>query len=46
VGIVVSGLVGYATVKYFLKYVAVRGLEVFAWYRLALAAVTAGWMLS
>jgi undecaprenyl-diphosphatase len=46
VGIVVSGLVGYATVKYFLRYVASRGLDVFAWYRLALAAVTVVWLLT
>jgi undecaprenyl-diphosphatase len=46
VGIVVSGVVGYATVKYFLRYIAVHGLDVFAWYRLALAAATAVWLLS
>jgi undecaprenyl-diphosphatase len=45
VGIVVSGLVGYATVKYFLRYVATRGLDVFAWYRIALAAATVVWIL-
>ena len=46
IGIVVSGLVGYATVKYFLRYVASRGLDVFAWYRIALAAATAVWLLT
>ena len=35
VGILVSGLVGYVTVKYFLRFVASRGLDVFAWYRIA-----------
>ena len=44
VGIVVSGLVGYATVKYFLRYVASRGLDVFAWYRIVLAAATLAWL--
>ena len=46
VGIVVSGLVGYATVKYFLRYVASRGLDVFAWYRIVLAAATLAWLAS
>ena len=44
VGIVVSGIVGYATVKYFLRYVASRGLDVFAWYRIALALATLVWL--
>jgi undecaprenyl-diphosphatase len=46
VGILVSGLVGYATVKYFLRYVASRGLDVFAWYRIALAIATVAWLLT
>jgi undecaprenyl-diphosphatase len=46
VGIIVSGLVGYATVKYFLRFVTNHRLDVFAWYRLGLAAVTAVWLLS
>lgn len=46
VGIVVSGLVGYVTVKYFLRYVASRGLDVFAWYRIVLAAATLAWLVS
>jgi undecaprenyl-diphosphatase len=45
IGILVSGLVGYATVKYFLRYVASRGLDVFAWYRIALAVATVAWLL-
>ncbi|MEX2271595.1 MAG: undecaprenyl-diphosphatase UppP [Vicinamibacterales bacterium] len=40
VGLVTSGVVGYLTVKYFLKFLAAHRLDVFAWYRLALAAVT------
>ncbi len=39
VGLVVSGIVGYATIKYLLKFLAHHRLDVFAWYRLALAAV-------
>ncbi len=44
VGIVVSGVVGYATVKYFLRYLAGHRLAVFAWYRIALAGVTLVWL--
>jgi undecaprenyl-diphosphatase len=46
VGIVTSGLVGYATVKYFLRYIAGHGLAPFAWYRLALAAITLVWLFA
>jgi undecaprenyl-diphosphatase len=44
VGLVVSGVVGYLTIKYFLKYLANHSLTVFAYYRFALAAVTAVWL--
>ena len=40
VGLVVSGVVGYLTIKYFLRYLANHSLSVFAYYRFALAAVT------
>jgi undecaprenyl-diphosphatase len=46
IGMSVSGVVGYVTIKYFLKYLVSRSLAPFAWYRIALAAVTAGWLLS
>ena len=46
VGMTVSGVVGYAAVKYFLKYVAGHTLAVFAWYRIALAAVTVAWLFN
>lgn len=46
VGLVVSGLVGYVTVKYFLRYLAGHSLAVFAYYRFALAAITFAWLLS
>lgn len=45
IGLVTSGAVGYLTVKYFLRFLAVNRLDVFAWYRLALAAVTVGWVM-
>jgi undecaprenyl-diphosphatase len=45
-GIIVSGIVGYATVKYFLRYLASHSLAVFGWYRIALAAVTVAWLLA
>jgi undecaprenyl-diphosphatase len=44
VGIVVSGVVGYATVKYLIQYLARHSLTVFAVYRLALAGVTVAWL--
>ena len=45
VGLVVSGVVGYFTVKYFIRYLAGHSLHVFAIYRLVLAAVTVLWLL-
>lgn len=45
VGLVVSGVVGYITVKYFIRYLADHTLHAFAAYRLALAAVTVAWLL-
>ena len=44
VGIVVSGAVGYLTIKYFLRFLAGHKLDVFAFYRLALAAATLVWL--
>ncbi|HUF24817.1 MAG TPA: undecaprenyl-diphosphatase UppP [Vicinamibacterales bacterium] len=45
VGLVTSAVVGYLTVKYFLRFLAAHRLDVFAWYRLALAAVTVAWVM-
>lgn len=45
VGMVTSGLVGYATVTYFIRFLAGHTLNAFAAYRLLLAAATAGWIL-
>jgi undecaprenyl-diphosphatase len=44
VGLVVSGVVGYLTIKYFLRYLANHSLTVFALYRFALAGATAVWL--
>ena len=44
VGLVTSAIVGYITVKYFVRYVASHSLDVFAYYRFALAAVTIVWL--
>jgi undecaprenyl-diphosphatase len=44
VGIVVSGIVGYLTIKYFLRFLAGHKLDVFAVYRLILAAATLVWL--
>ena len=46
IGMGVSGVVGYLTIAFFLKYLVGHTLAPFAWYRIALAAVTAGWLLS
>lgn len=45
VGLVTSAVVGYVTVKYFIRYLAGHALDVFAFYRLALAAVTVAWLM-
>jgi undecaprenyl-diphosphatase len=44
VGITVSAVVGYITIKYFLRFLARHRLDGFAWYRLALAALTVVWL--
>jgi len=45
VGMVMSGVVGYLTVRFFLRYLVSHTLNAFAAYRLALAAVTVAWLL-
>jgi undecaprenyl-diphosphatase len=45
VGMLVSGLVGYLTVKYFIRFLATHRLNVFAWYRVGLAVATYIWLL-
>lgn len=46
VGLVVSAIVGYITIKFFVRYLASHSLEVFAYYRFIVAAVTVVWLLS
>ena len=46
VGLVVSGVVGYITVKYFIRYLAGHTLHGFAIYRLLLAGFTVAWLLA
>jgi undecaprenyl-diphosphatase len=44
IGIVVSGGVGYLTIKYFLRFLAGHRLDVFAYYRILLAVAAAVWL--
>ena len=44
VGVAVSAIVGYLTIKYFLRFLAGHRLDVFAYYRWALAAATLVWI--
>lgn len=44
VGVIVSAIVGYLTIKYFLRFLAGHRLDVFAYYRWALAAATLVWI--
>jgi undecaprenyl-diphosphatase len=43
-GILVSAVVGYLTIKYFLRFLAGHRLDVFAFYRLALAGAAFLWL--
>ena len=44
VGMAVSAVVGYVTIKYFLRFLAGNSLDVFAFYRLGLAVATVVWL--
>jgi undecaprenyl-diphosphatase len=46
IGMVTSAIVGYLTVRFFMRFLGSNRLDVFAAYRLALAAVVAGWLLT
>jgi undecaprenyl-diphosphatase len=46
VGLVTSAIVGYLTIRFFLRYLTHHSLAVFAYYRFALAAVTVIWLLA
>ena len=45
IGILVAGVVGYLAVKYLIRYLANNSLDVFAYYRFALAAAVAVWLV-
>ena len=45
IGAITSALVGYATIKYFLSYLARNTLDVFAVYRLVLAVTVIVWIV-
>ena len=45
VGVIVSAIVGYLTIKYFLRFLATNRLDVFAAYRFLLAAATVVWLV-
>jgi undecaprenyl-diphosphatase len=45
IGVVSSAIVGYFAVAYFIRYLGNHSLDAFAWYRLALAATVAVWLL-
>lgn len=44
VGVSSSAVVGYLAIRFFVRYVARHSLDVFAWYRLALAASVVVWL--
>jgi undecaprenyl-diphosphatase len=44
VGFLVSAVVGYLTVKYFMRFLVTHSLSGFAYYRFALAAFTVAWL--
>ena len=44
IGVVTSAIVGFMAVKYLIRYLADHSLDVFAWYRLALAAAALVWL--
>ena len=46
VGLVMSAVVGYLTIKFFLRYLAKHSLTAFAVYRFALAVATIVWLMS
>jgi undecaprenyl-diphosphatase len=46
VGLVVSGVVGYLTITFFLRYLASHSLSAFAIYRFVLAGVATVWLMS
>src|SRR6516225_1375476 len=46
IGVVTSAIVGYVAVSSFIRFLGRHSLDVFAWYRVALAGVAAIWLLA
>jgi undecaprenyl-diphosphatase len=46
IGLIVSAVVGYLTITFFIRYLGRHSLSVFAFYRFALAGVTVIWLLT
>ena len=46
IGFAASAIVGYLTIRFFLRFLANHSLSVFAYYRFAVAAATFAWLLS
>lgn len=46
IGMVTSAVVGYLTIRFFMRFLGTNRLDVFAFYRLALAAVVVGWLFT
>lgn len=44
IGVATSAIVGYIAIKFFIRYLQRHSLDVFAWYRLALAAAVVVWL--
>jgi undecaprenyl-diphosphatase len=46
IGLVTSAVIGYLTIRFFLRYLAHHSLAVFAYYRFAVAAVVVVWLVT
>jgi undecaprenyl-diphosphatase len=45
IGVVSSAMIGYVAVRFCIRYFATHSLDVFAWYRLALASAVVVWLV-
>jgi undecaprenyl-diphosphatase len=46
IGVVTSAVVGFFAVKYLIQFLSRHSLDIFAWYRLALAAMVGVWLFA
>ena len=44
VGVVTSAVVGYLSIRFFIRYLEKHSLDVFGWYRIMLAAALVLWL--